>query len=133
MILSRYSAITAALITLALAAPAMAAELTAAKSVADGVTVTVTPTVESPSTWTFKVVLDTHSQDLSDDLVKAASLIAPEGKRYTPVAWEGAAPGGHHREGVLRFAALSPRPASIALEIKRPNEPTPRLFRWQLD
>ena len=97
-----------------------------------GVTVDVTPLDLSAGakTWDFKVVLDTHSQELSDALPKTAALIDDRGTRYAPLAWDGAAAGGHHREGVLRFNPITPRPQSFELQIQRPNEPAARAFRW---
>jgi hypothetical protein len=82
--------------------------------------------------WDFKVVLDTHSGELNDDLVKTAALLDDKGERHVPVKWDGAGPGGHHREGTLRFNAIAPRPASVELQIQRPGESKPRSFRWQL-
>lgn len=124
----------ACLLATAIALPAAAADLGAQKSSAGGVTIAVTPQNISGDikTWTFKVALDTHSQDLSDDLVKSSLLLDGTGGRYAPVAWDGAGPGGHHREGTLRFNAISPRPASVELQIQRPGESKPRSFRWQL-
>lgn len=124
----------ACLLAAAIVFPAAAAELATQKSSARGVTVAVTPQNLSGNarTWDFKVVLDTHSQDLSDDLVKTAVLLDGTGGKYAPVAWDGAAPGGHHREGVLRFKPLAAQPQAIELQIMRPGEPAPRLFRWQL-
>ena len=55
------------------------------------------------------MILEAHTQDLSDDLAKSAVLIA-DGKQYMPVGWEGAQPGGHHRKGLLRFKAIVPKP-----------------------
>lgn len=117
-----------------LAAGAFAAELDAQRSSAGGVTVTVTPQdlAASAKSWDFKVVLDTHSGDLNDDLVKTATLLDDKGGRYVPVQWEGAGPGGHHREGTLKFNPVAPAPAAIELRIQRPGEPAPRSFRWQL-
>ena len=114
--------------------PAAAAELATQKSSERGVTVAVTPLELSSSTktWDFKIVLDTHSQDLSDDLLKTAVLQDGTGGKHVPVAWEGAPPGGHHREGVLRFKSVTPQPAAIELRISRPGEPGPRSFTWQL-
>jgi hypothetical protein len=116
------------------AAPASGAELNVQKSTERGVTVSVTPITLSRNagTWDFKVVLDTHREELSDDVQRTAVLIAPNGTTYKSTAWKGAPPGGHHREGVLRFAAIEPSPASIELQIQRPTESTPRSFRWQL-
>ena len=110
-----------------------AAQLDAQKSTAGGVTVAVTPRdLSSSSIWDFQVVLDTHSQDLSDDLVKSAVLLDDKGVRHEPVSWKGAGPGGHHREGVLSFKPLGGDVGNIELRIQRPGEPSPRSFRWQL-
>ena len=121
------------LITL-LAAGAFAAELAVQRSSSGGVTVAVTPQnlAASAKSWDFKVVLDTHSGELNDDLVKAATLIDDKGGRHAPVKWEGAGPGGHHREGTLKFNAVTPTPTSIELRIARAGEAAPRSFRWQL-
>lgn len=116
------------------AAQDAATPLPARVSSEQGVTVTVKPGsfARDAKTWSFEIVLDTHSQDLSDDLVKAAVLVDGEGRQYTPTGWDGAAPGGHHREGVLRFDPVSPPPQAIELQIRRPGEASPRVFRWQL-
>jgi hypothetical protein len=118
----------------ALAFAVNAAELTTQRSSERGVTVAVTPQNVAPnaSAWEFKVVFDTHSADLSDDLLKSAVLVDPAGKRHTPLAWDGAPPGGHHREGVLRFAPITPSPSAVELQISRPGEATARSFRWKL-
>ncbi len=128
------SALVAFLFAAAVASPAAAAELTTQKSIDRGVTVDVTPQNLSAgaSTWDFKVVLDTHSGELNDDLVKTTTLFDDKGGRHVPLKWDGAGPGSHHREGVLRFKPVSPRPQTIELLITRPGEPGPRSFRWQL-
>jgi len=128
------SALVACFFAAATALPAAAAERGTQKSTDRGVTVAVTPQNLSGNvkTWDFKVVLDTHSQDLSDDLMKSAVLLDGSGGLYTPLAWDGAAPGGHHREGILRFKPISPQPQAIELRIQRPGESAPRAFRWQL-
>jgi hypothetical protein len=69
---------------------------------------------------------------LSDDLVKSSVLLDARGARHAPIAWEGAPPGGHHREGVLRFKALGPAPGAFELQIRRPGESAARVFRWTL-
>ena len=118
----------------AVLSPVAAAELATQNSSDRGVTVAVTPQDLSAGakTWDFKIVLDTHSGDLSDDLLKTAVLLDGTGTQHVPVAWDGAAPGGHHREGVLKFKPVSPAPATIELQIKRAGEAKPRSFNWQL-
>lgn len=113
---------------------ATAGELVPRSSSAAGVTVSVTPRLVAPAAaaWEFAVVLDTHSQNLSDDLLKSAVLVDGQGGRHSPLAWEGSPPGGHHRKGVLRFKGLGTLPDAIELQIHRPGEAAPRAFRWNL-
>ena len=131
---SLISALVAFLFAATAASPAGAAELATQKSADRGVTVEVTPSNLSAGagTWDFKVVLDTHAGELNDDLVKTASLLDDKGRRHVPVQWEGAGPGGHHREGMLKFKPVSPAPAAIELQIRRAGEADPRSFRWKL-
>lgn len=119
---------------LAIAGAGFAAELGTVSSSAAGVTVQVAPKDLAPGSaeWTFNVVLDTHSGELGDDLVKSSLLIDAGGGGHAPFAWEGAGPGGHHRAGMLRFKALTPIPDAIELQIRRPGESAPRSFRWTL-
>ncbi len=114
--------------------PAVAAEPGLLKNSDRGVTVEVTPrnVMQNAPTWEFKVVLDSHTQDLNDDLTTSATLHDARGGQTAPVSWEGAGPGGHHREGVLKFKPIFPHPQSIELRILRAGEATPRLFRWEL-
>jgi hypothetical protein len=128
-------------IALALAAalaaqpPAADAEALAPRASSEnGVTVTAKPRslARNAKAWEFEIVLETHSQDLGDDLLKSAVLVDPQGRQYRPTGWDGAAPGGHHRKGVLRFDAVSPPPRAIELQIRRPGEARPRVFSWEL-
>jgi hypothetical protein len=82
-------------------------------------------------TWDFEVTLETHTQSLSDDLIKSSVLIA-DGKQYLPLVWEGAPPGGHHRKGFLRFNAVSPQPQSMELRIRLAGDALPRSFKWSM-
>ena len=124
----------ACLLTAAIVFPAAAAELGTQKNSDRGVTVAVTPQNLSggAKSWDFKVVLDTHLGDLNDDLVKTVTLLDDKGGRYVPVKLEGAGPGGHHREGTLKFSPVTPMPGAIELRIQRAGEASPRSFRWQL-
>ena len=96
-----------------------------------GVTVEVTPRIAAGPEWQFEVAFNTHSQELKDDLEKSALLIA-DGRESRPTAWKSDPPGGHHRKGVLSFAAPAPPPSAVELRIQRPGEPSPRSFQWQL-
>lgn len=119
---------------LAALAQASANAMATQSSSEQGVTVKVTRKVTgSPdSRWEFAIVLETHSAELGDDLTQSATLAADDGRTFKPLSWTGAAPGGHHREGVLAFDVPAPRPSVIELRIARPGESAPRIFRWQL-
>jgi len=120
---------------LALASGGLAAapSLSPQSSSVSGVTVKATPRAVSGDTWEFEIVMDTHSQNLSDDLTKAAVLSAGNGISYTPTGWQGDPPGGHHRKVILRFKAPKPGSKAIELRIHRPGEASARTFRWQLE
>ena len=96
----------------------------------DGVEVSVTPSKLSDDSWTFEVVLSTHSVELSDDLAKSSTLVDKNGNSYKAIAWEGDPPGGHHREGVLKFNSTYPMQESIELRIKLGDKE--RSFKWKL-
>src|SRR3989344_9595231 len=66
------------------------------------VTVVVTPIDLSSQSkeWKFNILMDTHSVELDQDMVRIAVLVDDKDKEYKPFRWEGAEPGGHHREGV---------------------------------
>ena len=125
--------IVASLIGLA-ALGAFAEPLAEQTSSAGGVTLRATPRDLSTvsKTWEFEIVLETHSQDLADDLATAATLVTDGGAKQAPTAWDGDPPGGHHRKGVLRFAPVVPQPEVIELRVVRAGEDAPRFFRWRL-
>lgn len=99
-------------------------------TVEGGVTVKVTPGKLVGPEWEFAVVLDTHSQDLKDDLLNAAVLVV-DGREIRPAQWQGPPAGGHHREGTLRFPSAGDAPGAVELRIQRVGEAAPRVFRWQ--
>jgi hypothetical protein len=104
------------------------------RTIVNGVSVAVTAgnlSVEA-SVWDFAVVLDAPGRNLTDDLLRSAVLVDPQGNRYKPLIWEGAPAAGDHRAGVLKFIAVKPRPDSIELRITRPGERKPRSFSWLL-
>lgn len=112
-----------------------AAELGYAPQISNerGVKVTVTPQSipGEAKAWDFQVTMETHTQDLSEDLAKSSVLIE-DGKQYLPVAWDGAPPGGHHRKGLLRFKAIAPQPRTLELQIRLAGDTSPRSFKWLL-
>lgn len=58
----------------------------------------------------FSVAMNTHSVDLDGyDLGELTVLRDDHGNEYRPESWD-SAPGGHHRNGTLRFSA----PDSVA-------------------
>ncbi|MBI4292026.1 MAG: hypothetical protein HY661_11150 [Betaproteobacteria bacterium] len=115
---------------------AFAADLASQSSESGGVAIAVKPLDVSAkaATWSFQVSLNAQSQDLGDDLVRTAFIVNRAGKKNElPTGWEGDAPGGRYRKGVLRFKALAPLPAAVELRIQRAGEKAPRVFRWDLD
>ena len=99
-----------------------------------GVVVKVTPREigGGASAWMFVVAMDTHSQDLSQDMARVAALVDKQGRRHAPLAWEGTGPGGHHRQGTLTFRALDDSGDAVVLEIRDVGAVPLRTFRWQL-
>lgn len=71
-----------------LSATGVLAQLETRTSTAGGVTVKVTPKILAPDAvaWEFAVVLDTHTQELSDDLSKASAIVDANGARRAPSA-----------------------------------------------
>ncbi len=94
------------------------------------VSIKITPQILSGTQWKFNVVFDTHSVDLSDDPLQIAELVDEQGTTYKPIMWQGAGPGGHHREGILIFSAISPTPTVVELKIKNVGGITERSFKW---
>lgn len=92
----------------------------------------VTPKNFSEKEWGFGIVLDTHSEELNADLEKVTVLADNRGNIYKPIAWEGDPPGGHHREGVLKFQPVPTRPESITIIMSQIGGIEERRFTWQL-
>jgi hypothetical protein len=140
MNLSRRSAIALTAAGLALcAAPFALAQTPAAPALAarsndaGGVRIVVKPkTVAAGAAWEFEITMDTHTKPLDSDLVKTAVIVDDGGRRYIPVAWQGDPPGGHHRKGVLRFAAPSEQIKSFELQIQGLGGEGKRAFQWTM-
>jgi hypothetical protein len=99
-------ALLAAVVVAAAPWTASGSELGQQSSRAGGVTVTAEPVDLSVSatTWTFEIVQETHSAELTDDLQRTATLGVPGSAAQSASAGEGEPPGGHHRKGMRRFA-----------------------------
>lgn len=123
----------AVVLVLALAAAPSVPALETLTNREGSVTVKVTPRniVPGAKTWDFEISLSTHTVPLDQDMARAAVLIGGSGPPQMPLAWEGDPPGGHHREGVLRFQPPSVLPQIIELDINRVGE-VKRVFRWRL-
>ena len=80
----------------------------------------------------FDVKMDTHSVELADDMTKIAILRDDVGKEYKATAWDGPGSGGHHREGTLKFPALTSKPHHVELVIKGLAKVPERIFKWEL-
>ena len=76
--------------------------------------------------------LNTHSAELDQDMTKIAVLVDEQGKEYKPLAWEGAEPGGHHREGVLIFNAIQPMPQTVEIRIRDIGSVPGWSFKWDM-
>lgn len=81
--------------------------------------------------WEFNVALNTHSVNLDYNLTEVAVLRCERGQEYKPVSWEGSPPGGHHRQGVLRFASLDHPSSFLELVIQDVAGVSERIFRWE--
>jgi hypothetical protein len=110
-----------------------AAVLEAKISDEGGVQIKVEPqSLSSGSSWDFKITLDTHSVALDQDLLQNVKLVVDGKDTYSPTNWEGSPVGGHHRSGVLSFAARVVSPRALELQILDVGEVSKRLFQWEL-
>ena len=91
------------------------------------VSVEVTPidVSEESELWKFKIALNTHSEELLQDLNKVVAL-----NDKAPVSWDGPTPGGHHLEGTLSSRPISPRPEEILLIVREVGGVAERVFSW---
>jgi hypothetical protein len=123
----RFAAILAVLISVGVAAWPSVTQ----KSVAQGVTVAVTPgTLDADaSIWDFAMAFESQHKRLDDEIMDSVVLLG-DGRRVKPLAWEGEGVGGRHRAGVLKFIAIQPRPKELQLQLQRPGEAKPRVFRF---
>lgn len=105
-----------------------AADLQPVSNSEGGVEVTVTPSWRETA-WDFEISLNTHSVELDNDLVRDSFLADESGRKYSPNSWEGDPPGGHHREGILRFDQKIPG-SNLKLVVRNLGVPE-RSFEWR--
>lgn len=124
----KFAAILAVLISVGVAAWPSVTQ----KTVVQGVTVAVTPgnLDEDSSIWDFAVAFDARGKKKLEDEVMDNFVLVGDGRRMKPLAWEGEKAGGKHRAGVLKFIALKPRPKEMELQLTRPGEAKPRVYRF---
>ncbi len=98
------------------------------------VTTTVVPKNITPNaaSWDFEIEMNTHAVELDTNFLESSVLVV-DGATYKPTAWEGDPPGGHHREGVLKFSAIVPFPPSISIVIRGVGGVASRTFTWTLE
>jgi len=97
------------------------------------VTVIVTPKVlEIGKNPIFEIKFETHSVDLTFDVVQISSLVDEKGKVFGNSIWEGSEPGGHHREGTLTFNTVLSETKLVELIIVNVAGVTERKFKWNL-
>jgi hypothetical protein len=84
---------------------------------AGGVEVALQPLRIDASGAVLEVVLDTHVTELDMDLT-AGAVLDVGGQPWPTLAWEGDGPGGHHREGRLRFDAAGPAAGTVTLRLR---------------
>lgn len=94
------------------------------------VDVTIAPRRVGDRAAVFALSLDTHSGDLGVDLQAAATLTV-DGEEWPISGFEGDGPGGHHREGTLRFRAAGPASGRMRLIIRGMGDPVE--FTWSLE
>ncbi|GAA0250637.1 hypothetical protein GCM10010492_58560 [Saccharothrix mutabilis subsp. mutabilis] len=91
------------------------------------VEVTLTPLTLDTSGAVFRVALDTHTVPLDLD-VAASARLRVNGTTADGASWDGPGPGGHHREGTVRFT--TPVPAGAAVELRITGLPADAAASW---
>jgi len=99
----------------------------------NGLTVSATPVdFDADKPVKFGIKFNTHQGSLDFDVTKVSVLEDSNGMIYNAASWDGAAAGGHHREGILAFPKLSGNPSSMSLAIKDVYGTGERVFWWYL-
>jgi predicted small integral membrane protein len=90
------------------------------------VEVTMTALTLDRSGAVFEIVFDTHTVELGLD--PAMAVLTVNGTQAVGSAWDGSGPGGHHREGTLRFT--TPVPSGAAVELRVTGLPQDAVGTW---
>jgi hypothetical protein len=80
----------------------------------------------------FEIRMNTHSEELSQDMLAVVTLKDNKGREYQATNWKGSPPGGHHLSGVLEFPELDGNPESITLVIRLIADGSDRTFKWSV-
>lgn len=102
------------------------ADLGARTAQAGEVEVRMTALTLDRSGAVFKVVFDTHTVELGLD--PATAVMTVNGTQAGGAVWDGSGPGGHHREGTLRFTM--PVPSGAAVELRITGLPQDAIGTW---
>jgi hypothetical protein len=95
---------------------------------AGDVEVILTPVTLDASGAVFRVELDTHTTPLDLDMAASARLRVNDTTTSDTASWDGQRPGGHHREGTLRFT--TPVPAAATVELRITGLPADVTVSW---
>lgn len=93
------------------------------------ITVEVTPIRVDERGAVLEVVLDTHQGDLDVNL-RTRSKLTVDGTKWPVGSYRGDPPGGHHREGTLRFEPAGQPQGTLRLVINGLGEKV--TLRWRL-
>ena len=107
-------------------------DLSTQQNNAGRVEIDVTPLALDGDIWEFEVALNTHSVDLGFDLTEMGVLRCDRGQEFEAVAWDGSGPGGHHRSGVLKFAAPDHPTSFVEVVIRDVAKVPERIFKWDV-
>ena len=130
--ISHFASLVMILFLVTLAADALAYKTKSNKE--NQVRVDVRPVQLSPGKPAkFEIRMNTHSGDLSQDLIAVCTLTDSSGREYRPINWDGSPPGGHHRSGVLEFSDLGEEAKSITLVIREVANVPERIFNWPIE
>lgn len=102
----------------------------ASKTVEAGaVTVKIDPVRLDAAGAEFKVVFDTHSENLDFDVARNATLTVA-GTPWPGATWSGDGLDGHHRAGTIQFGPGGPARGAAVLSLG--GLPTPVSATWTL-